>query len=140
VRWTAADDDWRGIAQFTEDSRWFQRLALTADYEIWLLSWLPGQRTGFHDHGHACGAFAIARGELLETLAAPGSTRLRYRVARPGSVSTFGGHHIHDVGCDAAEPAISVHAYSPPLSAMRLYQMTGAGLELVGTHRAEQNW
>ena len=139
VRGTAAAD-LRQIVQFTEGSRWFQRLALTAGYEIWLLSWLPGQRTGFHDHGHACGAFAIARGELLETLATPGSTQLRHRVAGPGSVTTFTGHHLHDVGSNSAEPAISVHAYSPPLSAMRRYEMTSGGLKLVGIERAERDW
>ena len=132
----AAADNWREIVRFTESSRWFQRLALTTDYEIWLLS----QRTGFHDHGHASGAFAIARGELLETLAAPGTTRLRHRVAQPGSVTTFGAHHLHDVGSNSSEPAISVHAYSPPLSAMRCYEMTSAGLKLVGTERAERDW
>ena len=136
----AATDGWREIVQFTEGSRWFQRLALTTDYEIWLLTWLPGQRTGFHDHGHACGAFAIARGELLETLATPGTTQLRHRVAGPGSVTTFGAQHLHDVGSNSAEPAISVHAYSPPLSAMRRYDKTAVGLKLVGTERAEQDW
>ncbi len=136
----AAADDWRALVRFTEESRWFHRLALAADFEIWLLSWLPGQRTGFHDHGLACGAFTVTRGNLVETLAVPGSIQFRHRIAAHGSVTTFGGHHLHDVGCDPAEPAISVHAYSPPLSAMRKYQMTGSGLELVGTERAEQDW
>jgi Cysteine dioxygenase type I len=136
----AAADDWRQIVRFTADSRWFHRLALAPDCEIWLLSWLPGQRTGFHDHGPARGAFTVTRGNLVETLAMPGSRQFRRRVAAQGSVTTFGGHHLHDVGCDPAEPAISVHAYSPPLSAMRKYQVTGAGLEFVGTERAEQDW
>jgi hypothetical protein len=55
-------------------------------------------------------------------------------------VTAFGRNHLRDVGCDSAEPAVSVHAYSPPLSAMRQYQMTGAGLRLVGIERAEQDW
>lgn len=136
----AAADDWREIVRFAEDSRWFHRLALAADWEIWLLSWLPGQRTGFHDHGIASGAFTVTRGHLVETLAMPESSQFQRRVAAQGSVTTFGRHHLHDVSCGSAEPAISVHAYSPPLSAMRQYQMTAAGLELVGTERAEQDW
>jgi hypothetical protein len=136
----AAADHWQEMVRFTEGSRWFHRLALAPGYEIWLLSWLPGQRTGFHDHGEACGAFAVARGELLETLAAAGCSQHRLRVARQGSVTTFGGHHLHDVSCNSAGPAISVHAYSPPLSAMRRYEMTEAGLTLVGTERAGQAW
>ncbi len=131
---------WLPIVRFTPERRWFQRLALTADYEIWLLSWLPGQCTGFHDHGDASGAFAVAQGELRETLAATGSRRVRRRTAAAGSVTSFGGRHLHDVGNVAAHPAVSVHAYSPPLSAMRRYEMASSGLALVRTERAELDW
>jgi hypothetical protein len=136
----AAERSWRPILQFTDGSRWFRRLALATDYEIWLLSWLPGQHTGFHDHGEARGAFAVARGELRESLAARGRTDVRHRTAAAGSVTSFGGRHLHDVSNVAAEPAVSVHAYSPPLAAMRRYEMTASGLALVGTERAAVNW
>jgi predicted metal-dependent enzyme (double-stranded beta helix superfamily) len=113
---------------------------MTGDYEVWLLTWLPGQRTGFHDHGEASGAFAVAAGELRETLGAPGARRIRHRTAGAGSVTRFAGRHLHDVGNMAAEPAVSVHVYSPPLSAMRRYEMTQAGLVLVRTDRADLDW
>jgi predicted metal-dependent enzyme (double-stranded beta helix superfamily) len=135
----AAEQSWRSIVRFTEP-RWFRRLALTADYEVWLLSWLPGQHTGFHDHGDAGGAFAVAQGELQESLAAPGRTQLRYRATAAGSVTKFGGRHLHDVSNIGAGPAISVHAYSPPLTAMRRYEMTASGLVLVGIQTAEADW
>ncbi len=143
--WLAAETaagaaSWRTIVRFTEDSRWFRRLALTDTCEIWLLSWLPGQETGFHDHGDACGAFAVAAGELTETLAAPGSRRLAVRTAAQGSVTPFGQRHLHSVSNGSPAPAISVHAYSPPLSAMRRYEMTDSGLALVRTDRAELDW
>jgi hypothetical protein len=131
---------WQPLVTFSREQRWFRRLALTSDYELWLLTWLPGQHTGFHDHGGASGAFAVAQGELRETLGAPGERSVRHRTAAAGSVTRFGGHHLHDVGNVAAEPAVSVHAYSPPLSAMRRYQMTGAGLKLVRTDCAEMDW
>jgi len=134
-----AEDSWRPVLRFAE-RRWFSRLVLTDDYEIWLLSWLPGQHTGFHDHGEACGAFGVAQGELRETLAAPGRARLRHRAAGPGSVTRFGRQHVHDVANVAAAPAVSVHAYSPPLTAMRRYQMRPSGLALAGTDVAEQDW
>jgi predicted metal-dependent enzyme (double-stranded beta helix superfamily) len=136
----AAEHSWRPIVQFTGERRWFRRLALTTDYEVWLLSWLPGQHTGFHDHGEARGAFAVAHGELLESLAAEGRSHVRHRTAATGSVTSFGSRHLHDVSNAAAAPAISVHAYSPPLTAMRRYEMTASGLALVGTERAETDW
>ncbi len=136
----AAEHSWRPIVQFTEGPRWFRRLALAGEYEVWLLSWLPGQHTGFHDHGEASGAFAVAQGELRESLAAPARRRVRHRTTAAGSVTSFGARHLHDVSNMTAAPAISVHAYSPPLTAMRRYEMRESGLVQVGTERAEINW
>lgn len=135
-----AEGDWRHLVRFNPERRWFHRLALTDDYEIWLLSWLPGQHTGFHDHGNASGALAVAYGELRESLGEPGRRRVVHRTAAAGSVTRFGHQHLHDVSNVAAEHAVSVHAYSPPLSAMRRYEMTAAGLTLVGTDSAELQW
>jgi Cysteine dioxygenase type I len=136
----AARPSWAPAIRFTAGRRWFRRLALCTEYEVWLLSWLPGQHTGFHDHGAASGAFAVADGELRETRATLGSSRLRHRTAGQGSLTRFGGQHLHDVGNIGQEPAVSVHAYSPPLSAMRRYEMTAAGLALVRTDVAELDW
>jgi predicted metal-dependent enzyme (double-stranded beta helix superfamily) len=140
VRHAAQTTGWAGRVIFDTDQHWFRRLELTGNYEIWLLSWLPGQHTGFHDHGGACGAFEVVRGELCETLAQPGSLRQRSRAAGTGAVTTFGAGHVHDVGNESGAPAISVHAYAPPLTAMRRYQMTPSGLSLVQTDMAEQDW
>jgi predicted metal-dependent enzyme (double-stranded beta helix superfamily) len=136
----AARDLWLPVARFTPRQRWFRRLTLTDEYEAWLLTWLPGQRTGFHDHGGASGAFAVAQGDLRETLALPGRTQLRHRMRRTGAVTSFGGEHVHEVCNVSHVPAVSVHAYSPPLSAMRRYELTGSGLTLVRTDRVEVDW
>jgi hypothetical protein len=62
------------------------------------------------------------------------------RTARHGSVTTFGPRHVHDPGNDSGAPAVSVHAYSPPLTAMRRYETAPSGLALVRTELAEQDW
>jgi predicted metal-dependent enzyme (double-stranded beta helix superfamily) len=139
-RIVAAERQWQPIVRFTPGQRWFHRLELADDYEVWLLSWLPGQQTGFHDHGEACGAFAVAQGELRETLGSPGSSRVRQRRAAAGSVTPFGARHLHNVHNAADSPAVSVHAYSPPLTAMRRYEMAPDGLTMVRTDRAEVDW
>ncbi len=131
---------WLDLVMFSTDERWFERIELTDNYEIWLLSWLPSQHTGFHDHGEAAGAFAVAQGELLERTATPGSRKIRCRTAAQGTVSVFGKRHLHDMRNVSSTPAISVHAYSPPLTAMRRYQLTPSGLTLVRTEHAELDW
>jgi hypothetical protein len=128
------------MVRFDPGQRWFRRLALAEEYEVWLLSWLPGQHTGFHDHGDAAGAFTVVSGDLRESLASPGSRRVRHRPSGAGSVTRFGGQHLHEVGNVSAAPAVSVHAYSPPLAAMRRYEMTPGGLTLLRTDRAELDW
>ena len=82
----------------------------------------------------------VVQGELEEALARPGSRAVRRRATSQGSARTFGARHLHDVTNAATVAAVSVHAYSPPLTAMRRYQMRPSGLALAGTDVAEQDW
>lgn len=140
VQDVAAAEDWIDQVMFCTDQRWFHRLELSAQHEIWLLSWLPSQHTGFHDHGEAAGAFAVVQGELLESVASHENTGVQCRRAVQGTVRTFGGQHVHDMRNICAVPAISLHAYSPPLASMRRFEMTASGLALVRTDHAELDW
>jgi predicted metal-dependent enzyme (double-stranded beta helix superfamily) len=134
---------WRPLVRFSAERRWYYRLDQPDPdpaYELWLLSWLPGQQTGFHDHGDAAGAFAVADGDLLESTAQVGRPAVRSRSLAAGTVRSFGPDYVHDVRNAGDRPAVSVHAYSPALSLMRQYEMTGSGLALSGTESAEDGW
>ena len=136
----SAPGQWGHRVRFSAGHRWYCRLEESARYEVWLLSWLPGQQTGFHDHGEACGAFAVAEGELLESTARAGETAIASRVVKAGVRRSFGPAYLHDVRNSSGQPAVSVHAYSPPLSMMRRYEMTASGLALAATETAEADW
>lgn len=136
----ASPGDWSELVRFDPAHRWYHRLDLADDYEVWLLCWLPGQETGFHDHGDAAGAFAVAHGVLRERSAAAGGRQVVRRDVPAGGVRSFGHQHVHDVRNAAVTPAISIHAYSPPLTAMRRYDMTPSGLVQTATQNAEQGW
>jgi predicted metal-dependent enzyme (double-stranded beta helix superfamily) len=125
-----ADDpgQWLSLVRFQAGPRWYLRLAQDDEHEIWLLSWLPGQQTGFHDHGASAGAFAVARGCLSEQAAPGGRPDPRVRTLVAGTVRSFGPDYAHDVANQSAQPAVSVHAYSPPLSSMRRYGVAADGL------------
>jgi rhodanese-related sulfurtransferase len=88
-----------------------------------VIRWLPGQSTGFHDHGASAGALVVATGILEEH--SPGE---RNRVIHPGKASAFGPDYAHDVRNVSLAPAISIHAYSPPLSDMNEYELDGSRL------------
>jgi predicted metal-dependent enzyme (double-stranded beta helix superfamily) len=131
---------WGELVRFDAGRRWYQRLELDDDHEVWVLSWLPGQSTGFHDHGVAAGAFAVAQGQVRErTVPAAHRPQVRNLTVARGSVRAFGPHYTHDVVNVFTEPAVTVHAYSPPLTAMRRFELTESGLVQTGTEM-EQDW
>ena len=100
-------------ARFDPANRWFLRLALTEEVEVWLLTWTPGQGTRPHDHGGASGAFTVLRGELTETWR-DGPVQARRATKARGHGSAFGPERVHTVANRGRQDAVSVHAYSPP--------------------------
>jgi predicted metal-dependent enzyme (double-stranded beta helix superfamily) len=130
--------DWVTRVRLDPEGRWYEQIPVTAGCELWLISWLPGQSTGFHDHGGANGAFGVVWGQLDEHLAPPRAAGSLTRAVTAGSVRSFGHHHVHDVrNSSASSVAVSVHAYSPPLSAMTRYDLTPGGLVPIRTEGAD---
>lgn len=129
ARQTAASPArWASLIRFDPWQRWYHRFAAGDRHEVWLLSWLPGQDTGFHDHGGSAGAFAVARGSLRERTAPGGRPGAFGPALAPGEVRSFGPRYVHDVRNDSGRAAVSVHVYSPPLASMRRYLLTADGL------------
>jgi hypothetical protein len=115
---------------FDPDRRWHQRIYRDRSIDIWLLSWLPSQGTELHDHGGSGGAFTVVRGELAEAsylARGPRAGTLRELRHRTGHSVGFGSRHIHDVRNLADAPAVSVHAYSRPLTLMTYYELAEDG-------------
>ena len=133
--------EWVARVRLDPEGRWYEQIRVNDSCELWLISWLPGQSTGFHDHGGANGAFGVVWGELDEHMVARvpvGSAGTAVRAVSAGQVRGFGAHHVHDVRNSSADSvAVSVHAYSPPLSAMTRYELTPGGLAPVRTEGAD---
>jgi rhodanese-related sulfurtransferase/mannose-6-phosphate isomerase-like protein (cupin superfamily) len=125
----ASSEGWMDKVRLRAEGRWYERLYHGPDYDVWVISWLPGQSTGFHDHGASSGAFVVATGILEEHR--PGE---RARVIHPGKPRAFGADYTHDVRNVSLAPAISIHAYSPPLNEMNEYELDGS--RLVSRERA----
>lgn len=105
------------------ECRWYRRVRGDAYVDVWLISWATEQAAALHDHGGSLGALTVVSGALAETR----WTRdgLRTRPLRTGRSVGFGLGHVHDVVNPSAAPAVSVHAYSPPLTAMSYYTVDG---------------
>lgn len=107
------------------DERWFTRLLGDDEHDVWLISWVPQRATELHDHGGSLGALTVVSGAFIETRW-DGDT-LRERRLEAGDQAGFPLGWVHDVVWapqtsfaqnPAPTPTLSVHAYSPPLTAM----------------------
>lgn len=119
----------RHEVRFDPVERWHTRLPGGAYADVWLISWTEDQGADLHDHGGSLGALTVLQGTLTEHRWLPTARvpRLVGRRLAAGSSVGFPVGYVHDVANTGPEPALSVHAYSPPLTAMSYYQVDDAG-------------
>jgi predicted metal-dependent enzyme (double-stranded beta helix superfamily) len=156
ARCAATADQWPIAPRFNPVDRWYHRLAEEPEYEVWLLTWLPGQGTDLHDHGGSAGAFHVLNGSLTEDTVIPGSpfratadgpaaghgspARITARELGEGAGRRFGTRHIHRITNRSSRPAISIHVYGPALTTMTRYRIGADGLDVVTVEKAGVQW
>ena len=143
TRYAAEPEEWPVAPRYSPVSRWYHRLHVADDHEVWLLTWLPGQGTDLHDHGGSAGAFHVFSGTLTEdtvSIPAGGAPRIVGRELGEGAGRRFGPRHIHRVTNRSARPAVSIHVYSPVLTTMTRYQLGADGLQVRAVERAGVQW
>ena len=113
----AQPDLWQPLVQFQESGRWWTRLDAPPGVDVWLLSWLPSQGTELHDHGASAAAFTIVAGTLTEVRPTQDGALVPQDFPT-GRTQTVDPGDRHDVLNTGTEPAVSIHAYSPPLTRM----------------------
>ncbi|MCW2747099.1 MAG: hypothetical protein JWP10_241 [Nocardioidaceae bacterium] len=102
------------------ENRWHVRIHCDDQVDVWLISWTKDQATQLHDHGGSSGAFTVVSGQLDEVV---WSGELDEHARKHHDTVVFGPHYVHDVRNTRDEVAVSVHAYSPPLSLMNYYDV-----------------
>jgi hypothetical protein len=105
------------------DRRWYRQLRDDGAVDVWLIGWAIGQATELHDHGGSLGGLTVVSGVLAEHRWAPHRGGIRTRRRRAGRSQSFRLGHVHDVVNPGVGPAVSVHAYSPPLTVMSYYAL-----------------
>ena len=92
------------------------------DVNAWVICWSHDQDTGFHDHDESSAAIAVIDGHVRED-----RLRLdqapRSRTIGPGSIFTVPAAAIHRVLHAGSVPAVTIHAYSPPLVRTGAYRI-----------------
>jgi hypothetical protein len=105
---------WRPAIRFEASGPYAVRLPGPKGVDVWLRTWLPGQRTGLVDLGSCATAFAVVQGSLddirADEVIGTWVTRLPFqsvRIIEPGVV--------HDLRGGPEGHTVSIHAYSPRL-------------------------
>jgi mannose-6-phosphate isomerase-like protein (cupin superfamily) len=117
---------WQSNIRFGTANRWWTRLAGDDASDIWLLTWVHDTGTDLHDHGDSAGAFTVVSGELEEVRPKADGSLITTRLSA-GAVRTIAPGAVHDVRSPSALPAVSIHAYSPPLRTMTFYEAGTGG-------------
>ena len=117
---------------FPTSERWCVRLHSDDLVDLWLISWVPDKSTELHDHAGSLGALTVLSGSLSEYRW--NGDGLHHRRLDAGDQASFPLGWVHDVTHAPAGdpititgPTLSVHAYSPPLTAMSYYGISDNG-------------
>ena len=115
----AAPERWQHLIRHTDDVRVYEQIWDDEDVNAWVICWSEDQDTGFHDHDESAAGIAVISGRVREERLTLGSPPRSHELG-PGAVFNVPPVAIHRVLHAGDQPAVTIHAYSPPL------QRTGA--------------
>jgi predicted metal-dependent enzyme (double-stranded beta helix superfamily) len=122
----AAPERWRHLVDHDPTQRTYALLHHDHEVMAWLICWMDDHDTGFHDHDGSAGAVAVVEGAVREERLRLGAEPAQ-RIVRGGGSFTFAAADIHRVLHHGTAPAVTVHAYSPPLWRMGAYEVEPGG-------------
>ena len=95
--------------------------------DSWLIMWMPGQGTGFHDHAISGVGLVGVDGAVTEKQMRLPSGSFDVEV-RNGDTREGPAGYIHSVAHLEGTPAITIHSYSPPLMEVAQYRVDENGV------------
>ncbi len=123
----ARPEIWEPLVRVDPDRRRYELIYEDDDVDAWVLSWMPGQGTGFHDHYISGVGLCCARGGVREDLLVYGGPDVELHL-RPGDTRQGGPGYIHRLRHERGEPAVTIHVYSPRLDWVGQYRLGDSGL------------
>ena len=120
---------WSDQVRHDSSQRTYAELLRDEHLDVWLICWSEDHDTGFHDHDLSAGAVAVVAGSVREerlVLGRPVDAPIS-RTVGAGGAFDFSASDIHRVLHAGVEPAVTIHAYSPPLVRMGSYAVEPGG-------------
>jgi predicted metal-dependent enzyme (double-stranded beta helix superfamily) len=120
-------EKWSHLVSHQPDHRTYAEVTRAPQLGVWVICWMDDHDTGFHDHDISAGAVAVVEGRLREERLRIGGAP---EVAEygPGQAFDFAAADIHRMSHAGGGPAVSLHAYSPPLWRMGAYAIEPSGV------------
>jgi mannose-6-phosphate isomerase-like protein (cupin superfamily) len=118
----ATPERWRHLISAAGGARAYEPIWSDEDVNAWVICWHDDNDTGWHDHDESAGGIAVIAGRVREERLVMGAEP-RVRHLGPGETFTVPATAIHRVRHDGGGPAITIHAYSPPLTRMGAYRV-----------------
>ena len=122
----ATPELWRDHVRHSGDLRVYEQIWDDEDVNAWLICWSEDQDTGYHDHDESAAAIAVISGHVREERLTVGSGRRACELGA-GDVFTVPPVAIHRVLHVGEAPAVTIHAYSPPLVRTGAYRIGSNG-------------
>lgn len=126
ARLAAEPERWAHLVRHDDDLRVYEVIWDDAEVNAWLICWSEDQDTGFHDHDVSVAGIAVISGRVREDrITVGGGTRSQE--LGPGQTFTVPADAIHRVLHAGTGPAVTIHAYSPPLRRTGAYRVGDGG-------------
>jgi quercetin dioxygenase-like cupin family protein len=133
--WAGREDEWAPLVRHDHAERTYELLHRDDEVEVYLVCWMPGHDTGFHDHDDSAAAIAVIQGAVTEQrLAITGTVERELSAGDSVSIAREAIHRVRHAG---TRPATTLHAYSPPLQRVGTYAVADDGALLRHPRSAE---
>jgi mannose-6-phosphate isomerase-like protein (cupin superfamily) len=123
---SATPELWQHLVRHSRDARVYEPIWNEQDVNAWLICWSEDQDTGFHDHDDSAAAILVIEGHVRDERLRLGATP-NGRVIGPGMTFFVPPSAIHRVLHAGSVPAVTIHAYSPPLRRTGAYRVGPLG-------------
>ncbi|HEY3725611.1 MAG TPA: cysteine dioxygenase family protein [Solirubrobacteraceae bacterium] len=118
----ASPERWSHLVRHADDMRVYEQIWDDEDVNAWVICWSEDQDTGFHDHDDSAAAITVVSGHVREDRLTLGA-QPRSREQGAGTTFTVPPVAIHRVVHTGHGPAVTIHAYSPPLRRTGAYRV-----------------
>lgn len=118
---------WAHVLDANCEERMFELIWDDDDVNAWVIVWNEDSDTGFHDHDVSAAGISVIAGTVREDRLSLGGLP-RARLFSRGDTFTVEPAAIHRVLHAGDGPAVTIHAYSPPLRRMGAYRVDDEGV------------